>query len=65
MLTFDQIKSALLDNSSGKVLINNGDGFNPVIGIILLQSTNEIWIIPQSGSNYKLIPTAELQIIPV
>ena len=64
MTTFNEIKNALLENSIGKVFLDNGIGPVPIRGAIKTLPDGDTWIIPMSGVNFKLSENAQLTVLP-
>jgi hypothetical protein len=63
MITFDEIKNAVLSNPLGNVRILKNGEYIPIKGLVRNESTGEILIIPIYGQNFNLENSYSLNII--
>lgn len=63
MITFDEIKNAVLSNPLGNVRILKNSEHIPIKGIVRNESTGEILVLPISGENFNLENSHSLNII--
>ena len=64
MITFDEIKNAVLNNPRGNVLLVDGGISTPIVGAIMPHATGEILAVKLDKTNIKITETATLQILP-
>ena len=63
MLTFEEIKIALLSNPPSKVAIVGESGEIPIFGASTTPSDGHIWVAPYTGTQFKINENHSLKII--
>ena len=63
MLTFEEIKTALLFYPPTKVAISSGSNDIAIFGASTNPSDNYIWVAPFAGEQFKITPDHSLKIL--
>ena len=64
MLTYNEIKNALLSNSITKVAITNGSEDIPIYGAETGPANPHIWAHPHTGDKFKITEEHTIKILP-